>query len=96
LLVLLLVIATAVTSAPIFATILVVVASRHEDARHSLLDQPPSRIDAAARRLVMLTRRSPQETSSDRPARKQHRPQLPQQRTPGDDLVGPSLVKPHA
>jgi hypothetical protein len=73
--------AALVTSAPIFATVLVVVASRHEDARHSLLDRPPGRLDAAARRLVMLTRRTASEATPDGPA---------------NDLVGPSLAKPRA
>jgi hypothetical protein len=50
--IILLVAAAAVTVAPLIAVVLVTIASLREDAGKSLSGRPPSRLDAAARRLL--------------------------------------------
>jgi len=83
----LLVLAAAVVGAPIAAAVLVSLASRREDARHSLAGTAPSWVTMAARRLLKV-----QPLGS----RRGYVAPVPRPRTPADQSVAGRLTGPHA
>jgi hypothetical protein len=74
--IILLVLAAAVVGLPIAATVLVSLASRREDARHSLTGKAPNWVTWAARRLLNVP--------PPRPGRRQVSP-VPGPRPPADE-----------
>jgi hypothetical protein len=85
--IILLVAAAIVVGAPLIAVVLVTIASLREDAGKSLSGRPPTRLDAAARRLVRFQSGLP----GRRPSRK-----VPRQRARQDDDVTRPLTGPRA
>jgi hypothetical protein len=83
--IILLVAAAIVVGAPLVAAVLVTVASLREDAGKSLSGQPPSRFDAAARRLLRFQSGLP----GRRPAKRIPRPRSHSQNSPTQPLTGP-------
>jgi hypothetical protein len=84
--IILLVLAAAVVGAPIAAAVLVSLASRREDARHSLAGKAPNWLASAARRLLSVP--SPE-------AERRDLPPVPHPRAPGDEDTSRWLTSPH-
>ncbi len=84
--IILLAVAAAITSAPLVAVVLVTIASLREEAGHTLTGRAPTRIDAAARRLLRF--------QSGRPARRDTR--LYTRRRQADDRAARPLTGPRA
>ena len=83
--IILLVLAAAVVGAPIAAAVLVSLASRREDARHSLAGNAPNWVTSAARRLLSVQPRG----AAGGPM-----PQVPDPEIPDDEDLSAWLTRP--
>lgn len=90
--IILLVLAAAVVGAPIAAAVLVSLASRREDARHSLSGRAPNWVTRAARRLLSVQSRG---AGRDQMARVSQLPEVPKPRIPYDEDTASRLTGPH-
>jgi hypothetical protein len=91
--IILLVLAAAVVGAPIAAAVLVSLASRREDARHSLSGKAPGRMTRAARRLLKVT---PRGARGSRLRGRVPPPRVPRPRVSDDEDVSGWLIGPRA
>jgi hypothetical protein len=91
--IILLVLAAAVVGAPIAAAVLVSLASRREDARHSLSGRAPSLLTRAARRLLSV---QPRGAARRRTSHVEQMPAVPEPRNPHDEDIAAWLTGPHA
>jgi hypothetical protein len=96
--IILLVLAAAVVGAPIAAAVLVSLASRREDARHSLSGRAPTWVTRVARRLLSVQSRGAGRGQMPRisqlPGTSQM-PRVPEPRTPYDEDISTRLTGPH-
>ncbi len=90
--IILLVLAAAVVGAPIAAAVLVSLASRREDARHSLSERAPNWVTRAARSLLSV---QPRVAGPGQMPRVLPIPKVPEPRIPHDEDFSGRLTGPH-
>lgn len=93
--IILLVLAAAIVGAPIAAAVLVSLASRREDARHSLSGRAPNWVTRAARRLLSVQPRGSGRGQIPRVSQKPKTPEVPEPRIPFDEDISGWLTGPH-